>query len=59
MTPELPHGTPPSRARPGRAGESRQALLFYQSRVRRGWFDVLKCNLEFNIELIEGDLVGE
>ena len=33
------------------------ALLLYQSRVRREWFDALKRGEGFNIELIEEDLL--
>ena len=33
------------------------ALLLYQSRVRREWFNALKRNEGFNIMLIEEDLL--
>ena len=36
---------------------SKMALLLYQSRVRREWFDSLKCGKGFNIALIEEDLL--
>ncbi|KAF8264643.1 hypothetical protein EI94DRAFT_1438289, partial [Lactarius quietus] len=35
----------------------RRALIHYQSRVQREWFDALKRNQGFNIELIQEDLL--
>ena len=35
----------------------KQVLLLYQSRVRREWFEALKRNEGFNIELIRDDLL--
>ncbi|KAH9067715.1 hypothetical protein EDB87DRAFT_1552284 [Lactarius vividus] len=35
----------------------KKALLVYQSRVRREWFDAFACNEGFNIGLIGDDLI--
>ena len=35
----------------------KKALIIYQSQVRRAWFDTLKRNKGFNIELIEEELI--
>ena len=36
---------------------SKKALIIYQSHVRRAWFNALKQNKGFNIELIEEELL--
>ena len=40
-----------------RQDDGRQALILYQSRVRREWFDALKRNEGFNIALIQDNLL--
>ncbi|KAH9007607.1 hypothetical protein EDB83DRAFT_2460936 [Lactarius deliciosus] len=43
---------------PGRTQMNvKEALVIYQSRVRRRWFDALARNESFNIGLIDDDLV--